>query len=188
MNQATEMLRLFEASNIDAALARLDSLFQIMARQHGFIRAEVLRSLVDPRRLLVLHAWRDIGDWQRFQTSETKIDFTDARPAALYEFLPCPMNWLSRTEIADAPAPMLRRELARAEKLEPLAGPGVVSSDVFAYQDDDPAFQSLSMRLTRYAEAPRIKAAQPVDATEDEMFESLLRRSVTHASAIANAR
>ncbi len=141
MNQVTEMPRLFDAVRIDDALARLDSLFAIMLRQPGFLRAEVLRSLDDPRRLLVLHAWRDLADWQRFQVSDTKIAFTNARPVALYEFLPCPMNWLAPKDTGEPFTPILRRELVRADRLDALNGNGVVSSTTYVYQDDAPEFQ-----------------------------------------------
>ena len=177
MNQVTEMPRLFDASRVDDALARLDSLFVIMQRQPGFLRAEVLRSLDDPRRLLVLHAWRDLADWQRFQASETKIAFTKARPAALYEFLSCPMNWFAAADTGEAGGPFLRRELVRREHLDALSGTGIASSATYVYQDDAPEFRGLTMRLTRYAEAP-VRPTPDALAVEDETFESLLQRSV----------
>ncbi len=185
MNQVTEMPRLFDAARIDDALARLDSLFGIMLRQQGFLRAEVLRSLDDQRRLLVLHAWGELADWQRFQASETKIAFTNARPAALYEFLPCPMNWLAATDTGETPSPILRRQLVRVERLDALLGNGVLSSTTYVYRDDAPEFRGLTMRLTRYAEPPGSQTPD-TGAVADETFESLLQRSValdTAASA-----
>ena len=182
MNQVTEMPRLFDASKIDDALARLDNLFAIMLRQPGFLRAEVLRSLDDPRRLLVLHAWRELADWQRFQSSETKIAFTSARPAALYEFLPCAMNWLAAADAGELQASFLRRELVKAERLEELSGDGIASSATLVYQDDVPEFRGLTMRLTRYAEAPR-DLTLDADAVSDEAFASLLQRSVALETA-----
>jgi heme-degrading monooxygenase HmoA len=186
MNQVTEMPRLFDAARIDDSLARLDSLFEIMLRQPGFLRAEVLRSLDDPRRLLVLHAWRDLADWQRFQSSETKIAFTNARPAALYEFLPCPMNWLATEDTGEPSTPILRRELVRADRLEALNGDGIVSSTTYVYQDDAPEFRGLTMRLTRYAEAPKTPTREGA-AARDETFESLLQRSAA-LNAASTAR
>jgi quinol monooxygenase YgiN len=185
MNQVTEMPRLFDAVRIDDALARLDSLFAIMLRQPGFLRAEVLRSLDDPRRLLVLHAWRDLADWQRFQVSDTKIAFTNARPVALYEFLPCPMNWLAPKDTGGPFTPILRRELVRADRLDALSGDGVAYSTTCVYRDDAPEFRGLAMRLTRYAEPPR-SSTRDAGALADETFELLLQRSAaldTAASA-----
>ena len=185
MNQVTEIPRLFDASRGDEALARLDSLFSIMLRHPGFRRAEVLRSLDDPRRLLVLHAWLELDDWQRFQTSEIKIAFTNARPAALYEFLPCPMNWLSAHDPGEPAASLLRRELLRMERLDASPGDTGGASTTYVYQDDAPEFRGLTMRLTRYAATPLI-AVPDAASVADETFESLLQRPVApHAAASA---
>jgi heme-degrading monooxygenase HmoA len=111
MNQVQEMLRLTAADKSDEAVLRLTGLFRLMSEQPGFLGAEVLRAIHEPETLIVLHAWRDLADWQTFQTSQPKLDFSASRPEALYSFLPCGMNWRSQQADGAREGALLRREV-----------------------------------------------------------------------------
>jgi heme-degrading monooxygenase HmoA len=176
MNQVQEMLRLSSADKSDDAALRLSGLFRLMSEQPGFLGAEVLRSFNDPETLLVLHAWRDIEDWQTFQTSPAKVDFSAGRPEALYSFVPCGMNWRSLQADGEREGALLRREVVRDESLALRRGEGVTGCQTYVYADEDPAFYiDCTLRLTRLSGPQRHET--PFSAGEvlvDELYESLV--------------
>jgi heme-degrading monooxygenase HmoA len=176
MNQVQEMLRLKDAGKAIQAVERLSCLFNLMAKQPGFLRAEVFRSVDSPDTLLVLHAWDSLEAWQTFQRSEAKIAFSASRPAALYDFVPCGMNWTSLHDEEDKGGRYLRREVIRPSNLEPgpRRGEQVKASQTFTYADDElPEYKGRILRLTRLRDAERTNAN--ADAMVDEIYESLLR-------------
>jgi heme-degrading monooxygenase HmoA len=177
MNQVQEMLRLKDAGKAIQAVERLSCLFNLMSKQPGFLRSEVFRNVDNPDTLLVLHAWENLEAWQTFQTSESKVAFSASRPAALYDFVPCGMNWTALGEDDDKGGRYLRRELIRpATNAEPgpRRGEHVKASQTFTYADDDlPEYRGRILRLTRQRDAERANANP--DATIDELYESLLR-------------
>jgi heme-degrading monooxygenase HmoA len=177
MNQVQEMLRLKDAGKAIQAVERLSCLFNLMSKQPGFLRAEVFRNTEDADTLLVLHAWENLEAWQTFQTSEAKVAFSASRPAALYDFVPCGMNWTSISEDDDKGGRYLRREVIRpATGVEPgpRRGEQVKASQTFAYADDElPEYRGRILRLTRQRDAERTNPS--ADAAIDELYESLLR-------------
>jgi len=173
MNQVTEMLRLTPGASIENAIARLSSLFDMMDAAPGFQTSEILRNQGDPDLLLVLHAWDDITDWQSFQTSDAKVAFSAGRPAALYSFVPCGMNWST-----DEPGPLpqdgafLHREVVRGAQ-SPATGAGVVSSHVLTYQDNEATYLGATQRFTRHDAAPTVSPALDDTVIADEVYESV---------------
>ena len=119
MNQVQEMLRLKDAGKAIQAVERLSCLFNLMSRQPGFLRTEVFRNVDSPDTLLVLHAWETIEAWQTFQHSEEKVAFSASRPAALYDVIPCGMNWTGLHEEDDKGGRYLRREVIRPSTDQP---------------------------------------------------------------------
>ncbi|HEU0075924.1 MAG TPA: antibiotic biosynthesis monooxygenase family protein [Dehalococcoidia bacterium] len=176
MNQVQEMLRLKSADKSDEAVLRLTGLFRMMSEQPGFIGAEVLRGINDPETLIVLHAWRDLEDWQTFQTSQPKLDFSASRPESLYSFVPCGMNWRSMQADGAREGALLRREVIRDESLGLRTASGIEGCQTYAYVDDEPAqYRGCTLRLTRLS-GPQAEAA-PAPESEvlvDELYESLM--------------
>jgi heme-degrading monooxygenase HmoA len=175
MNQVMEMLRLAPGATEDDAVARLSTLFDMMSRAGGFHEAEVLRSFDEPGLLMVLHTWDSISDWTAFQTSDTKMAFSASRPAFLYNFEPCGMNWLLQAGEAAEEGAILHRQVL-IDDIEPLSGPDVVSSQTFSYQDYEPLLAGAMLRLTRTRvepASPRLTGGGCVIA--DDVFESLHR-------------
>lgn len=176
MNQVMEMLRLVPGACESDAIARLSTLFEMMSRAPGFNNAEVLRSMNEPGLLLVLHTWDGIDDWHTFQTSDTKIAFSSSRPAFLYNFEPCGMNWLLKAGEAGEGA-YLHRQLIR-DSLLPDTGPEVISSQTFSYQDYEPSLEGAMLRLTRTNALPAQSLPVGGGVLADDVFESVHRHSV----------
>ena len=184
MNQVQEMLRLKDAGKAIQAVERLSCLFNLMSRQPGFLRSEVFRNADDPNTLLVLHAWETLEAWQTFQTSEAKVAFSASRPAALYDFVPCGMNWTSISEDDDKGGRYLRREVIRPITTEPgpRRGDQIKASQTFTYADTDlPEYRGRILRLTRQRAAERTNPNP--DAAIDELYESLLRTIASQPEA-----
>ena len=179
MNQVMEILRLVPGASGDDAVARLSTLFEMMSRAKGFHESEVLRSTDEPGLLLVLHTWDSIEDWHAFQSSDIKIAFSASRPAFLYTFEPCGMNWLLQSgEGRGQDGAFLRREVIR-EPLEPYSGPDVVASQTFSYQDYEPALAGAMLRLTRLRSAAALPKLTGECVIADDVFESLYRHTVS---------
>ena len=176
MNQVQEMLRLTSAEKSDEAVLRLAGLFRMMSEQPGFLGAEVLRGVNEPETLVVLHAWRDLANWQAFQTSQPKLDFSAGRPESLYSFVPCGMNWRSRQADGAREGALLRREVIRDESLPIRSGAGVEGSQTYVFVDEEPAvYRGCTLRLTRLAGAQQDEASTPPgDVLVDELYESLM--------------
>src|SRR5690606_13254218 len=138
MNQVTEMLRLAPGASVSDAIARLSTLFDMMGAQKGFRSAEVLRRTDEPDLLLVLHAWDSIQDWQAFRSSDAKVSFSAGRPASLYSFVPCGMDWRLESGDVEGEGSCLRMEVLKGPA-EPVTGRGVRASATFTYQDYEPA-------------------------------------------------
>ena len=175
MNLVTELLRLAPGASEGDAVARLSTLFEMMSRAKGFRDAEVLRRTDDPGRLMVLHTWDEIEDWHAFQTSDTKLAFSASRPAFLYNFEPCGINWLLQAGGESlAEAPFVHRQLIK-QPLAPLFGPDIVASQTFSYQDYEPSLEGAMLRLTRSNSLPG-DAKLPGDCVlADELYESVHR-------------
>jgi len=179
MNQVMEMLRLVPGASEDDAVTRLSTLFEMMSRAKGFHEAEVLRSTEEAGLLLVLHMWDSIDDWHAFQSSDMKIAFSASRPAFLYAFVPCGMNWLVQSGLGRGQdGAFLRRQVIR-EPLTPHLGPDVVSSQTFSYQDYEPALADAMLRLTRLRSAPSQPKLTGECVLTDDVYESVHR----HGSA-----
>ena len=176
MNQVMEMLRLAPGATENDAVARLSTLFDMMSRAKGFHEAEVLRSTDEHGLLLVLHTWDSIEDWTTFQTSDTKMVFSASRPAFLYSFEPCGMNWLLCAGHGSDEASYLHRRIA-IEPLEPTSGAGVSASQTFAYQDYEPSLAGAMLRLTRTHTEPSRARLDGDSVVADDVFESLYRHS-----------
>jgi heme-degrading monooxygenase HmoA len=178
MNQVQEMLILNDPQRVDEGVKRLEGLFGVMRQQPGFLHAEVCRNLDEPRKLLVLHAWARLEDWQAFQASPWKIEFSAQRPAGLYEFAPIGMNWqLVSGPEAVATNDFLRRNVTRDGAVEMSAGS--VAQQTARYVDDLPDYVGCSLSLTHYACTADCAAAEPTEgALVEEAYEVLLRRSV----------
>ena len=176
MNQVMEMLRLAPGATENDAVARLSTLFDMMSRANGFHEAEVLRSIDEPGLLMVLHTWDSISDWTAFQTSDTKMAFSASRPAFLYSFEPCGMNWLLQAGESTHEGAFVRRHVI-IEPLEPLSGPGVVCSQTFSYQDYEPALAGAMLRLTRARTEPSKGRDSGESVIADDVFESLHRHA-----------
>jgi heme-degrading monooxygenase HmoA len=176
MNQVQEMLHLTSTDKSDEAVLRLTGLFRMMSEQPGFIGAEVLRGIGDPETLVVLHAWRDLVDWQTFQTSQPKLDFSANRPESLYSFVPCGMNWRSVQADGAREGALLRREVIRDESLGLRSGSGIEGCQTYVFVDDQPGqYRGCTLRLTRLSgpqteDAPALESEVPVD----ELYESLI--------------
>jgi heme-degrading monooxygenase HmoA len=186
MNQVQEMLRLKDAGKAIQAVERLSCLFNLMAKQPGFLRSEVFRNIDSPDTLLVLHAWDNLEAWQSFQTSPQKREFSASRPATLYDFIPCGMNWTSLHHDEDKGGRYLRREVIRPATTEPQPrrGDQIKASQTFTYADTElPEYRDRILRLTRQREAERANANS--EATVDELYESLLRTTAETPEAVA---
>jgi len=181
MNLVQEMPKLLTLARLSEAVERLSGLFEMMRRQPGFLSAEVLQNVASPATLLVLHAWRDLADWQTYQNSPEKLAFTAGRSEGLYDMVPCGMNWRSLQADGAREGAMLRREVVRAEA--PLHhGAGIAGCQTFVYQDDLPAYQGCTLRLTRLRDAA-LSAADPNRAAiVDDLYESLV---LVRASAVS---
>jgi heme-degrading monooxygenase HmoA len=188
MNQVTEMLRLAPGATAEDAVARLSGLFEMMRHEPGFRAAEVLRRLDEPDVLLVLHAWNRLADWQAFQTSQRKTDFSASRPASLYSFLPCGMNWrLEAGALEEGEGGFLHREVTRGS-VAPRSGADVVASATFSYADTEPAYAGATLRLTRLFSAP--SGDRPTErASDGETYRSLnrIRRLEISAQTVSTA-
>jgi heme-degrading monooxygenase HmoA len=171
MNQVQEMPVLNDLARLPEAIERLAGLFERMRQQPGFLGAEVLQNRASPRTLLVLHAWRDLADWQRYQVSPEKVAFTANRPESLYDMAECGMNWRSVQVDGTREGAILRREVIRRDGVDLLRGEGVAGCQTFVYQDALPAFAGCTLRLTRLAHAS--SARSDADALVDETYESL---------------
>lgn len=171
MNQVQEMPLLNDLARLPEAIERLAGLFERMRQQPGFLGAEVLQNQASPRTLLVLHAWRDLADWQRYQASSEKVAFTAARPEGLYEMVECGMNWRSQQADGTREGAFLRREVIRRDNVDLLRGDGIDGCQTFVYQDALPAFAGCTLRLTRLAHTSA--AAPDPDDLVDETYESL---------------
>ena len=179
MNQVTEMLQLGPDASESEAIARLSKLFATMVGARGFRNVELLRRLDEPGLLLVLHTWDNIEDWQAFQSSDVKIGFSASRPANLYRFLPCGMNWLLQEGAgAGIDGAFLRREVLH-ETAVPSSGPDVVSSQTFAYQDYEPSLVGTTLRLTRLRAVPDPARVTSEGVVADEVYESVHHRAAT---------
>jgi heme-degrading monooxygenase HmoA len=176
MNQVQEMLRLMSEDKSDEAVLRLTGLFRLMSEQPGFIGAEVLRGISDPEMLVVLHAWRDLHDWQTFQTSQPKLDFSASRPESLYSFVPCGMNWRSVQADGAREGALLRREVIRDESLALRSGSGIEGCQTYVYVDDEPAqYRGCTLRLTRLSGPQHEEVPAPeCEVLVDELYESLI--------------
>jgi len=173
MNQVQEMPKLLTLARLPEAVERLSGLFDMMKRQPGFLSAEVLQNFAIPETLLVLHAWRDLSDWQTYQNSPEKLAFTANRPEGLYDMVPCGMNWRSLQVDGAREGGILRREVLRTEA--PLRrGAGIAGCQTFVYQDDLPAYQACTLRLTRLSNADPVAAEPEARAIVDELYESLV--------------
>jgi quinol monooxygenase YgiN len=175
MNQVQEMLRLSSADKSDDAVLRLAGLLHVMAEQPGLLGAEVLRNIREPEMLLVLHAWRDIEDWQAFQKSVWKVDFTASRPAGLYDMVPCGMNWRSLQADGAREGALLRREVVRDAALPLRGGDGVEGCQTYVYADEDLAqYSGCTLRLSRLAGPQPAETGPDAEVLADELFESLI--------------
>jgi len=172
MNQVQEMPVLNDLARLPEAIERLGGLFQRMRQQPGFLGAEVLQNQASPRTLLVLHAWRDLADWQRYQVSPEKVAFTASRSEGLYDMVECGMNWRSLQADGAREGALLRREVIRREGVDLLCGDSIAGCQTFVYQDDLPAFAGCTLRLTRLTRASLAVTSDP-DATVDETYASL---------------
>jgi heme-degrading monooxygenase HmoA len=180
MNQVMEQLRLAPGATESEAITRLSTLFEMMSRAKGFREAEVLHSLADPGLLLVLHSWDRLEDWTTFQTSDTKIAFSSSRPAFLYNFMPCGMNWKLEDGAATGEGSFVRREVIQ-EALEPRSGPDVVSSQTFSYRDYEADLTGAMLRLSRSNAAPSQLRAIEGCVLTDDVYEHVHRHSaVSH--------
>lgn len=182
MNLVQEMPRLQDLNRLPEAIDRLSGLLERMKQQPGFLSAEVLQGTASPLTLLVLHAWRDLGDWQTYQTSAEKVAFTASRPAGLYEMVECGMNWRSLQADGERSGGLFRREVIRGEDAALRQGEGISGCQTFLYQDELPAWAGCTLRLTRLRETTRRDSVEPA-AMVDDTFHSLV--VVTAATARA---
>ncbi len=148
MNQVHEMLILTDG-RAGEAVERLQSLFALMAVQPGFIDATVGRGLDDETKLLVLHTWERLEDWQTFSASPVKVAFSATRPDALYTFEPIGMNWeLDQTAGSLTDATVVRHTVCREG-----AGPAIgnaAASRIGHYVDNDVRFTGATIQLAYY--------------------------------------
>jgi quinol monooxygenase YgiN len=180
------MLRLTLAEKSDDAVLRLAGLFHVMSEQPGFLGAEVLRNVHEPETLVVLHAWRDLADWQTFQRSIWKVDFIASRPSGLYDMVSCGMNWRSIQADGAREGALLRREVVRDESLPLRSGDGVEGCQTYAFADEEPPlYRGCTLRLTRLSGPQRDETPDPAaELLADELYESLM---AVRASAVASA-
>ena len=184
------MLRLTSAEKSDDAVLRLAGLFHVMSEQPGFLGTEVLRNVHEPETLVVLHAWRDIEDWQTFQRSIWKVDFTASRPAGLYEMVPCGMNWRSLQADGAREGALLRREVVRDEALLLRRGDGVHGCQTYVFADEEPApYRGCTLRLTRLSGPQRDETpAFAGEVLADELYESLMAVRASGVAVFSSAR
>jgi quinol monooxygenase YgiN len=173
MNLVQEMFRLNDLSRLPEAIERLSGLFERMKRQAGFLSAELLQDQASPHTLLVLHAWRDLADWQAYQATPEKVAFTASRPAGLYEPVVCGMNWRSLQSNGARTGRLLHREVVHGEDVPLRHGHGVEGSQTFVYEDELPQFTGCTLRLTRVSDATVSFSPEP-DRVADETYLSLL--------------
>src|SRR5690348_16905588 len=173
MNQVQELLVLSDVSRMDEGLSRLSGLCDVMARQPGFLHAEVCRGLAQPERLLVLHAWERLEDWQTFSASQWKRIFIAERPLGLYEFETVGMNW----QVGSPPDVSSYDFLRRAVSRTPVGmQAGTHKQQTGRYVDDLPQFAGTSLTLTYFGCTADCEAALPANgALVDEAFEVMLR-------------
>ncbi|HWC29082.1 MAG TPA: antibiotic biosynthesis monooxygenase family protein [Dehalococcoidia bacterium] len=172
MNLVQEMPQLFTLDRLEEALERLRVVTGMMREQPGFLSAEVLQNTAMPTTLLVLHAWRDLADWEKFSRSPEKAAFMAGRPEGLYVMAECGLNWRSQQAHGAREGGILRREVIRRDDATLRAGTGILGCQTFVYQDELPAFTSATLRLTRISDAT---AASDSDANAlfDETYTSL---------------
>ena len=183
MNQVQEMPKLGDLARLPQAVERLSGLFVMMQRQPGFLSAEVLQNVRSPETLLVLHAWRDLADWQAYQASPEKVAFTAARPDGLYDMVPCGMNWRSLQADGSREGGIMRREVIRDDAVALRSGSGVEGCRTFVYQDDLPQYRGCTLRLTRLSAVT--VAAADANVLVDELYKSLV--SVRAAAVVEPA-
>lgn len=176
MNQVQEMWRLTSADKSDEAVLRLSGLFRMMTEQPGFIGAEVVRNINEPETLIAFHTWRDLADWQAFQTSQPKLDFIATRPESLYDAVPSGMNWRSAQADGAREGALLRREVIRDEALALHSGASVEGCQTYVFVDDEPApYRGCLLRLTRLSGPQQDETpAAGVEVVVDELYESLV--------------
>jgi heme-degrading monooxygenase HmoA len=160
MNQVQEMFKLNDVARTDEALARLSGLFDVMAKQPGFLHAEVTRDATDAKALLVFHAWAHLEGWQAFQTSQWKIDFMARRPEGLYNPVPVGMNWTLVTGEEGASGRFIRRVLS-------LTRPEGIEGQLFTEAQAD-ACEAVRWLVLEHRDAP---------SDGDGWFEVLLTRA-----------
>jgi quinol monooxygenase YgiN len=166
------MFRLNDLSRLPEAVARLSGLFERMKRQPGFLSAELMQDQASRHTLLVLHAWRDLADWQTYQATPEKVAFTASRPAGLYAPVVCGMNWRSLQADGARAGGFLRREVVRGEDVPLRHGQGVDGCQTFVYRDDLPDFRGCTLRLTRVSAI--VSFSPEPDPAADETYDSLL--------------
>lgn len=174
MNQVQEMPKLADLARLPEALERLRGLFEVMRQQPGFLSVELLQGVTSPATLLVLHAWRDLADWEAFSRSQWKAAFMDGRPAGLYEMQRCGLNWRSAQADGARAGGLLRREVLRDGDVPLRSGPGVLGCQTFLYRDDLPDFAGATLRLTRVADAAAGTSDPEPGAITDEIYRSLV--------------
>jgi heme-degrading monooxygenase HmoA len=173
MNQVQEMPQLTDINRLPEAIERLHVVTGMMQAQPGFLGAEVLQNVATPTTLLVLHAWRDLADWQTFEHAPEKLEFMAGRPHGLYSMAKCGMNWRSQQADGARQGGTLRREVIRRPDVELRSGDEVAGSQTFVYQDGLPQFVGCTLRLTRLAGANAGTNAPDPGALVDETYESL---------------
>jgi hypothetical protein len=184
MNQVQELMILNDEGRVDEGLVRLRGLFEVMAQQTGFVHGEVCRGLDEPRRLLALHAWERLEDWQTFSASQWKRDFIAARPEGLYEFDTIGMNWQ-----VDAPADVSQHDFLRRTVSKGNVGmqAGSHAQQVGRYVDDLPRFAGTRLTLTFFGCTADCQAAAPAEgALVDEPYEVLVRSVGAKQAATAH--
>jgi heme-degrading monooxygenase HmoA len=172
MNQVQEMPRLFKLDRLPEAVERLNVVTGMMGQQPGFLGAEVLQNVAQPQTLLVLHAWRDLADWNAFSSSQAKQEFMAGRPEGLYDMLDCGLNWRSLQADGAREGSLLRREIIRRPDVDLRRGQGVLGCQTFVYQDGLPAFAGCTLRLTRIDPSRAADTPDP-DAIADETYGQL---------------
>jgi heme-degrading monooxygenase HmoA len=187
MNQVQEMPQLEDINRLPEAIERLHVVTAMMQAQPGFLGAEVLQNVAIPTKLLVLHAWRDLADWQTFEHSPEKLEFMAGRPQGLYSMAKCGMNWRSRQADGVREGATLRREVIRRSDLELRSGDEVAGSQTFVYHDDLPQFVGCTLRLTRLAGANVGTDAPDPGALVDETYVSLFSVNAPLAQSSAEA-
>ena len=168
MNQVQEMFKLNDVARTGEALTRLSGLFDVMAKQPGFLHAEVTRDAADDKTLVVFHAWAHLEDWQAFQTSQWKLDFMARRPEGLYNPEPVGMNWTLVAGEEAASGRFIRREFSESEL-------GGRHAQLFSAAGTDDSYPARWMALEH----------APEPSESDGWFEVLLTRARDAVSIVA---